>query len=84
MVHQRSADEGHLVTAITGIPYFYRQFGYEYALDLGGKRTTYLTLFGHRSIDELRHAFPDVWVNDKTGYVLKALFPARASFVLPL
>ncbi len=42
MVHARSADEGHLVTAITGIPYFYRQFGYEYALDLGGKQTTYL------------------------------------------
>jgi GNAT superfamily N-acetyltransferase len=43
MVHQRSANEGHPVTAITGIPYFYRQFGYEYALDLGGKRTTFLT-----------------------------------------
>jgi hypothetical protein len=43
MVHQRSASEGHPVTAITGIPYFYRQFGYEYALDLGGKRTTFLT-----------------------------------------
>ncbi len=43
MVHQRSANEGHPVTAITGIPYFYRQFGYEYALDLGGKRTTFIT-----------------------------------------
>lgn len=41
MVHTRSADEGYLVTAITGIPYFYRQFGYEYALDLEGKRITY-------------------------------------------
>lgn len=41
MVHARSTDEGHPVTAITGISYFYRQFGYEYALDLGGKRTTY-------------------------------------------
>jgi GNAT superfamily N-acetyltransferase len=43
MVHQRSANEGHPVTAITGIPYFYRQFGYEYALDLDGKRATFLT-----------------------------------------
>jgi predicted N-acetyltransferase YhbS len=34
MVHARSAEQGHLVQAITGIPYFYRQFGYEYALDL--------------------------------------------------
>jgi len=38
MVHARSAAEGHLVQAITGIPYFYRQFGYEYVLDLGGRR----------------------------------------------
>lgn len=39
MVHARSADRGELVQAITGIPYFYRQFGYEYVLDLGGYRT---------------------------------------------
>jgi GNAT superfamily N-acetyltransferase len=39
MVHARSAAEGHLVQAITGIHYFYRQFGYEYVLDLGGRRT---------------------------------------------
>ncbi len=44
MVHARSEAEGHMVQAVTGIPYFYRQFGYEYALDLGGKRKTYLSL----------------------------------------
>lgn len=38
MFHARSAAQGHLVQAITGIPYFYRQFGYEYVLDLGGRR----------------------------------------------
>ncbi len=38
MIHARSAAEGQLVQAITGIPYFYRQFGYEYVLDLGGQR----------------------------------------------
>jgi hypothetical protein len=38
MIHVRSAAEGHLVQAITGIRYFYRQFGYEYALDLEGRR----------------------------------------------
>lgn len=37
LVHARSAEEGHLVQAITGIPYYYRQFGYEYALDLDGR-----------------------------------------------
>lgn len=34
--HARSAAMGHLIQAITGIPWYYRQFGYEYALDLGG------------------------------------------------
>ncbi|RIK31069.1 MAG: GNAT family N-acetyltransferase, partial [Chloroflexi bacterium] len=43
MVHARSAAEGHLVQAITGIPYFYRQFGYEYVLDLGGSRVMPVT-----------------------------------------
>jgi len=44
MVHTRSEAEGHLVQGITGIPYFYRQFGYEYALELEGRRVTYLSL----------------------------------------
>jgi len=37
-LHERSAALGELVQGITGIPYFYRQFGYEYALDLEGGR----------------------------------------------
>ncbi len=44
MVHERSEAEGDLVQAITGIPYFYRQFGYEYALELEDRRTTSLAL----------------------------------------
>jgi hypothetical protein len=36
LIHARSESENRLVQAITGIPYFYRLFGYEYALDLGG------------------------------------------------
>lgn len=35
-VHQRCKELGLPVQGITGIPYYYRQFGYEYALDLGG------------------------------------------------
>ena len=31
MIHARSQAEGDLVQAITGVAYFYRQFGYEYA-----------------------------------------------------
>ncbi len=32
--HDRSAALGHMVQAITGIPYFYRQFGYTMAVEL--------------------------------------------------
>lgn len=39
LIHARSAADGHVAQGITGIPYYYRQFGYEYALDLGGMRT---------------------------------------------
>lgn len=44
MIHARSADEEHFVQVISGILHFYRQFGYEYALDMGGQRVTYLSL----------------------------------------
>ena len=44
MVHARSESEGHLVQGITGISNFYRQFGYEYALELEGRRVTFLSL----------------------------------------
>lgn len=44
LIHARSEAEGHLVQAITGIPYFYRLFGYEYALDLGGRCSVYISL----------------------------------------
>jgi GNAT superfamily N-acetyltransferase len=35
VIHHWSARRGHLVQAIGGIPCFYRQFGYEMALELG-------------------------------------------------
>jgi hypothetical protein len=41
VVHRRSAEQGHLAQAITGIPTFYRRFGYEMALELAGGRTAY-------------------------------------------
>jgi hypothetical protein len=40
-VHKWSAERGELVQAITGIPYYYRLFGYEMALDLSGWRMGY-------------------------------------------
>jgi len=43
-IHARSEAEGHLAQGITGIRYFYRQFGYEYALNLDGRGITNLSL----------------------------------------
>src|SRR5437588_4775315 len=44
MVHERSEAEGDLVQAITGIAYFYRQFAYEYALELEDRRAAPIAL----------------------------------------
>jgi len=38
VIHQLSDAYGHQLQGITGIAWYYRQFGYEYALDLGGGR----------------------------------------------
>ena len=40
-IHQWSSERGELVQAITGIPFYYRQFGYEMAIDLDGRRFGY-------------------------------------------
>ncbi len=40
-IHKWSAERGEMVQAITGIPFYYRQFGYEMALDLEGRRFGY-------------------------------------------
>ncbi len=52
MVHTRSAANGDLAQAITGIEYFYRQFGYEYVLDLDGYRTTQASQIPDKKPDE--------------------------------
>ena len=44
VLHAKSDREGHLVQGITGIPWYYRQFGYEYAIDLDGGRCVYPAL----------------------------------------
>jgi Acetyltransferase (GNAT) domain len=40
-IHKWSAERGQMIQAITGIPFYYRQFGYEMALDLDGRRFGY-------------------------------------------
>jgi hypothetical protein len=42
VIHKWSAERGQKVQAITGIPWFYRQFGYEMGLTLEGGRGGYL------------------------------------------
>ena len=36
--HDRSASRGHLIQVMIGIPYFYRQFGYQYAIAIPADR----------------------------------------------
>ncbi len=38
-IHRWSADRGEMVQAITGIPFYYRLFGYEMCVDLDGSRS---------------------------------------------
>lgn len=41
VVHQWSEERGHLLQFITGIPYYYRLFGYEMTLELESGRNAY-------------------------------------------
>ncbi len=38
IIHEWSRQRGEMVQGITGIPFYYRQFGYEMAVNLGGGR----------------------------------------------
>jgi hypothetical protein len=69
-VHARSEAQGDLAQGITGIGYFYRQFGYEYALNLGGRSTTSLAL-----IPQAKEPEP---------YVLRDAVEADIPFILAL
>lgn len=42
VIHEWSRQRGELAQAITGIPFYYRQFGYEYAIDLVAPRQTFV------------------------------------------
>lgn len=43
-IHRWSAERGEMVQAITGIPYYYKRFGYEMGLELGGGRTGFAVM----------------------------------------
>ncbi len=41
-------------------------------------------LFGHRSLEELRHIYTDCWANDEATALLPILFPKRPSYLVEL
>ncbi|KAF9992978.1 hypothetical protein BGZ79_002422 [Entomortierella chlamydospora] len=65
LVHPASDLRGGVVQIIAGIPHFYRQFGYEYALDFGSYNpqklndlTSILPLAEHESVEKGGHGEP--------------------------
>ena len=48
--HRWAAERGHQLLAIAGIPWFYRQFGYEFAIERGGGPRLHT--------DQLQHLYP--------------------------
>jgi hypothetical protein len=59
LIHAKSEARGDLVQGITGIPYYYRQFGYEYALEMESTLTIYFP------------AIPDLKKDASERYVLR-------------
>jgi GNAT superfamily N-acetyltransferase len=71
-------DKGHLTTAEN-----WRSTVLNNNSDGGFPPLVFLkALFGYRSLADLRHAYPDVWVNNDV--LFNALFPAKASWTFPL
>ncbi len=63
----------------------WRSPAYGRSEDMGIPPLVFLQLlFGYRSLDDLRFAFPDVWVKDEAELLLKTLFPVKPSWVLPI
>jgi GNAT superfamily N-acetyltransferase len=68
-IHKWCIERGLIVQAITGIPYFYRQFGYEMALDFVGRR------FGYEAqVPKLREA-------EKEKYVIRPATETDLPFI---
>ena len=70
--HARSFRAGELAQAITGIPYFYRQFGYEMALERGGGPVV--------QFDDI----PPLKAGETEPYYLRPATPDDLQFVIAL
>ena len=69
VIHEWSKQRGHLLQAITGIPYYYRLFGYEMALDLDGGRMAYSS------------TLPQVKAGQAPAYRIRPAVEADISFI---
>jgi hypothetical protein len=72
VVHQWSAERGELLQAITGIPWYYRQFGYEMTVTLGGGRLGFAP-----NAPKLKEA-------EAEPFVVRAAAPADLPFMMAL
>lgn len=72
VVHQWSAERGQVMQIITGIPWFYRQFGYEMAVNLGGRR--------HGVVADI----PKLKEDEKEAYLFRPVEDRDVSFVTEL
>ncbi len=70
VAHQWSQERGELVQGITGIPYYYRQFGYEMALELSGGRVGFVPLV------------PELKEGQSEPYTMRPASPADIPFLM--
>ncbi|HEY0069530.1 MAG TPA: GNAT family N-acetyltransferase [Chloroflexia bacterium] len=71
-VHRWSAARGELVQGITGIPWYYRQFGYEMALNLGGARVGF------------RHHVPKLKEGESEPYRIRRATSSDVPFIMEM
>ena len=71
-IHKWSVERGEIVQAITGIPFYYRQFGYEMALDLDGRR------FGYEA------QLPKLKESETEPYIIRAAQESDLPFITNL
>ena len=72
VVHRWSAERGELVQGITGIYWYYRQFGYEYALQMPGARAV------------VRADVPSLPNGESEPFRMRPATPADAPFLAAL
>lgn len=78
VIHARSAVKGERVQGITGIPWYYRMFGYDMALDLGGGRDYFWARPGNDTTAE-QEPFQLVPATAADIDTLEALYPSQCT-----